>query len=447
MGMGVLTIALLVLFGAFSGNQNQDRLLGVIGGTEYYLEGYSYGTNHAIGRDHWWYSAVSRVLPSSLLRFIPPVRGRGQMTCNPSSLVLWIVARDAKTGKYADPKGLNVSIIDDHGRVYEPMSYGSGGGSLFMRGHIAFFSFPRLETELKLKLPDSAGRKPNIVKLKNPAPPELGPEWNPVALPAVCETNGIRIELERVEVMTNGGPKARWEPVGRNWKPVFKYTQNGQPLTGWNLLNWDAADPCGNHGQYLGLYQPLLKFAAIAEPQPEAVSLDSPASWKLPNVQLPAGTNSVQWRTNGSLAGVDMHVFGLYPPGKYCFCDGEPTDTPLSRLSIREHWTLEYEELPSGRPRVWHGYSNSSNYLAFIRFKQPSFEQSLVAAWEDSQGQVTWAYPEIVDGNYHLLAPSRDFRIGVIKFDPPAGVDRVTLRLVMLVTARAEFVVKTPPPP
>jgi hypothetical protein len=405
-------------------------------GKVYWIEGISYGTNHQIGRNAWWNVPLRKVLPYSVIRYLTPDRPQSQDASETPSLVIWLYARNAKTGKYVDSQGMLASFVDDRGDVYPATSTACGSfeGNL-VRQTFKFSAFPRRQPVLTFHLAARKSDQDYTVSLKNPAP--LAPEehWTSEPMPATHTTNGLQITLAALALHTNGGPKTFWEPLSRHWHPVFKLVQNGQPATGWAEPEWEAEDPAGNRGRTLGLREPIQKFHVITRPLPEAIAEDSPDRWQLPAVAPPEPASRALAQTHRNLRGANVEVIGLFPPGDYTFSEGQLTNMPGGKMMANGGWVGTREQIQVGVWRQWSDYGNATNYILFVRFSPTNRETRLAARRRGGSPEDPWLSPN--EGPDNIMA-----------FDvaPPPKGKRVALDLVVLTPVQTQFTVQAPQP-
>ena len=332
-----------------------------------------------------------------------------------------------------------MEFIDENGELIgEETPYWFGGNNFWRVGH-AFRVFPRAQRTLTLQV--SSWRKTNSIRFELRNPHVTKPaNWSTHPLPQRVNVGNLEVELTKLVLRTNGGPKQYWETPSRYWEPVWRLCRNNQEVSGWDEPKWFATDPTGNLGKFLGTHQPALRFSA--EFYPSATNLsDSILLGRLPEVDL-ANLQSNAWRnlliTNGS---TQLTVLGLCNPGVYVFSGGNFDTNPANRMGATtggapSGWVGTSRRVSPVQTKSWLGHYTPVP-TAYIRAPGWGSKQRLGVRLRDEQGRYWLAKAEpqgAADGIWPFL------------LEPPPDVKKVSGEVVLLKPVKAEFTMKPPKP-
>ena len=284
------------------------------------IEGVTYGTEHQIGSD----SMLARFrpwLPGALVRHLSLDRRANRIGMHRPGLVVWVNAIHAAGGTNVDCQGIRVEFLDQNGDLHGETTRSWFGGQNFWRvGHV-FECYPREEAELTLRVTTWSGKQTSVAKLKNPRVVQPS-QWAGGPLPQSKSVSGFELRLANLMVRTNGqGQKAYYETAARYFEPVVKIFQQGNPVGGWSQPEWLAETPNGNHGQFLGVHQPALRFVTTIYPEVTNSSATQLIA-TLPRADLSTLTSNTWWNSTNSFGSNAAVILGLFPPGTHTFSDG-----------------------------------------------------------------------------------------------------------------------------
>ncbi len=279
-------ILLGVILAPMFWGRNESKEVRLADGRLFRIEAVTFGTNHVVGKGDWWLFRLRKILPTSVIQFLTPVRGQSSQTTDRPALIVWVHAFDTSKGQYLDCQGVQAAFVDEQGDVYPAngSSHGSFSGGFNRQAHI-FYVFPRRPTKLKLQLTPWRSDQSSVVEIANPARPTDVAGWTPEDVPATHRIGNLEITLDSLVIKTNGGATRYWEPTSRHWQPVLRLTPIGM-RTDWEPPEWFAEDRTGNRGQTLALHEPVLKFTVTSRPKPHA-PLSGTNQWRLHLVSLP----------------------------------------------------------------------------------------------------------------------------------------------------------------
>jgi hypothetical protein len=197
------------------------------------IEGVTFGTQHHIGRR----SIVEPVqpwLPRSVVRFFSPRYPHSDITLDEPGLVVWVNAIDAATGKHVDCQSIRMEFIDEHGDFFgQETSSWFGSASFWRAGHI-FHAFPRTQSTLTLQVSCRKGSdSPVLLQFPNPCVIKPG-RWQAHPLPQRLTVGDLEVELEKLVMRTNGGPKQFWQTPCRYWEPIWRLRRHGEEAVRWD---------------------------------------------------------------------------------------------------------------------------------------------------------------------------------------------------------------------
>jgi hypothetical protein len=402
------------------------------------VEAVTFGTRHRIGKRSLL-EPIQPWLPRQIVQFFAPQHPRSEITLDEPGLVVWVNAIDPATGKYVDCQSIRMEFADEHGDLFaQETSHWYGGTAFWRAGHI-FHAFPRTQPTLTLHVScwKNVG---SFVQMQFPNPCITAPaSWPAETLPQRLRKGDLEVELTKLVVRTNGGPKQFWQTPCQYWEPVWKLLREGKEVAGWDEPKWTATDPTGNRGQYLGTRQPVLRFSA--EFYPSATNLaDSIVLGHLPPVTV-APLQSNAWAevslTNDS---APLTVLGLFPPGIYVFTGGRFETNPAIRMGATKGgapsgWVGQSKRISPTQTKHWSGHYTPVP-VVYIRVPASPSKDRLGLRLRDEQGRY-WLAKAETQGPAQGIWP---FLIEI-----PRDVGPVSAEVVRLTPMQVEFTVQTSP--
>jgi hypothetical protein len=395
------------------------------------IEAVTFGTQHSVGRDSIMLKRFGPWLPASVSTFLQPKVPRSHITMlDHPSLVVWVTAVEAVTGKSVDCQDVGLYFRDQNGDSYFPTSGSwSGFGSFSREGHI-FECYPRDAERLQLNVISRKGGKLAELEIANPSPTRAE-VWNGSIPPLVKKVGNFELRLSSLTNLQR--PELGLEMPNLYVQPNFEILEEGQIQPGWEV-EWTAADPIGNRGQFLGIHKPVLKFFASAYPRATNVQAAT-LLLALSNIDL--SLVSTQFLTLRPASG-EISTIGIFQPGMYVFSEGKFDTNPAAMMG----------PVRGGAPSGWVGtsmqvtpvrrkeYSGHYCNVPVIYLKRESLktEDHLGIRLRDDQGRYWMAKPE-PQGN----------SMGILPFllDLPPEVKVVAPEIVLLPPLKAEFTVDT----
>jgi hypothetical protein len=402
------------------------------------IEGVTFGTHNSIGKRSL-VEPIEPWLPQQIVQLFAPKYPHGEINLDEPGLVVWVNAIDPATGKHVDCQRIRMEFIDENGElVGEETSHWFGGNNFWRAGH-AFRVFPRTQTTLTLQVTPWRSSDSIRFELRNPHVTKPA-NWSVRPLPQRVSAGNLEVELTKLVLRTNGGPRQYWETRSRYWEPVWRLYRNNQEVSGWDEPKWFATDPTGNLGKFLATHQPALRFSAEFYPSTTNLA-DSILLGRLPQVDL-ANLQSNAWRdvlvTNGS---TQITVLGLCGPGVYVFYGGNFDTDPANRMGATtggapSGWVGTDKRVSPVQIKHWSGHYTPVP-TAYIRAPITSSKERLGLRLCDEHG------------NYWLAkAEPEGAAQGVWPFmlELPPDVKKVSGEVVLLKPVQAEFTVKPPKP-
>jgi hypothetical protein len=400
------------------------------------VEGVTFGTRHHMGRASVL-EPIQPWLPRQVAQFFAPRRPRSEITLDEPGLVVWVNAIDPVTSKYVDCQQIRMEFVDEHGDLFGNESSSWHGSANFWRvGHI-FHAFPRTERRLTLqvwswKKPGAAAR----MEIPNPCV-ALPASWLGLPLPQRLRTGDLEVELTRLVMRTNGGPKQFWQTPSQYWEPVWELRRDGKEIAGWDEPEWTATDPTGNQGKFLGSHQPILRLSTRFYPSATNLTDTLLLGRLAPVTVAPAQSNA--WAniilTNGS---AQVTVLGLLPAGMYVFTEGSFETNATVRMGptrggAPSGWVGQRRRISPTRSQQWNGHYTPVP-VVYVRAPVSRSKDRLGLRLRDEQGRywLAKAEPEgAVDGIWPFM------------LELPPEVKTVSGEVVLLKPIEAEFTVQT----
>ena len=399
------------------------------------IEGVTYGTKHRVGTRSIFVDRFGQWMPPKLRGWLEPKVPENTINLERPALVVWVNAINPATGTNVDCQGIRMEFVDHHGDLFGQETSSWFGGQTFWRvGHV-FYSYPRSEAQLTLRVTPWKKNKDTPVTTQFQNPHIVQPaNWSGEPLPQTKTPGPIEITLCELQMRTN--ETKYWQTASVYFEPVWQLRQDGRVAQDWSDPEWTAEDPTGNRGQYLGLHQPALRFSVRVYPL--ATNTNSLATVAaLPRVDLNTLTNQTLWNSKLSIGANDVVALGVCPAGAYTFTGGDfdPTGPRMSAVGggAPSGWTGQSKRLTPMKVQMWHKHYTPKPTI-YIRASQLQKPDRLTLRARDDSGRV-WAAKSEPQGH-----PD-----GVHAFllELPSDVTNIVPELVLLKPAQAEFLVKT----
>ena len=436
-GIGIVVVVLIsfVLVRAMFEPRRPLPQLKLADGRILQIEGVTFGTKHRIGTRSIFVDRFGPWVPKKLRGWLEPKVPENTINSERPALVVWVNAINPATGTNVDCQGIRMEFVDQHGDLFGQETSSWFGGQTFWRvGHV-FYSYPRSEAQLTLRVTPWKKNKdtPVTTQFQNPHIAQAA-NWSGGPLPQTKTPGPIEITLSELQIRTN--ETKYWQTASLYFEPVWQLRQDGQVAQDWSDPEWTAEDPTGNRGQYLGLHQPALRFSVRVYPL--ATNTNSLATVAaLPRVDLNILTNQTLWNSKLSIGANDVVALGVCPAGAYTFTGGDFDATGPRMSAVRggapSGWTGQSKRLTPMKVQMWHGHYTPKPTI-YIRASQLKEPDRLALRVRDDCGRV-WAAKSEPQGH-----PD-----GVHAFllELPSDVTNVVPELVLLKPAQAEFLVKT----
>ncbi len=399
------------------------------------IEGVTFGVEHRMGAPTFVIERLGPWLPRGMDDLFWPKRPESKIHLERPGLVVWVNALDPIGGTNVDCQGIRVEFEDQHGDFFgEDTRYWTGGARFWRVGHV-FYSFPRDEERLTLRITPWRKNQTSTVTVPNPqlTPPA---QWSGAPLPQTKTAGPLEVTLKGLTVRTNADAGKYWSTPFRFFEPAWECRQQGQPAAGWAEPEWMAEDATGNRGQHLGVHRPVLRFFATVYPE----ATNTEAAWliaALPRTDLTTLTSNLWW--NQSLpAGTNQIVaLGFCPPGTHVFCEGQfdPNGPPMGPVGggARSGWVGQSAWINPLRHKEWSGHYTPSPTL-YLRADRLGQRDRLAVRLRDEAGRLWLAKSEPQGGPNGLQA---------FLVELPAAVTNVVPEVVLLRPVAAEFLVET----
>jgi hypothetical protein len=399
------------------------------------IEGVTFGTNHHIGTRSIFVDRFGQWLPQKLHGWLNPKVPENTINSERPALVVWVNAINPATGTNVDCQGIRMEFVDEHGDLFGQETSSWFGGQTFWRvGHV-FYSYPRSERQLTLRVTPWKKNKdtPVTTQFQNPHIVQAA-KWSAGPVPQTKTPGPIEITLFELKVRTN--ETKYWQTASAYFEPVWQLRQGGQAAQGWSDPEWTAEDPTGNRGKHLGLHQPALRFSVSVYPLvTNANSLATVAT--LPRVDLNVLTNQTPWNSKLSIGTNEVVALGVCPAGAYTFTGGnfDPSGPRMGavRGGAPSGWTGQTKRLTPMKLQAWHSHYTPKPTI-YVRADQLNEPDRLALRVRDDSQRVWAAKPEPQghpDGVHAFL------------LELPAEVTNIVPELVLLRPVEAEFLVNT----
>ncbi len=401
------------------------------------VEGLTYGTNHSMGSRSVVVDRFGPWLPAIVRDGLTPKRPRSHFSMDEPALVVWVDAVDIRTGKQVDCQGIRVELVDKNGDVFaETTSSWFGGANFWRVGHV-FQTYSRTESELMFRVTPWKAERSVSAKIFNPHVTQRA-TWVGNPLPQQRHSGDLDIILSKLIVRTNGSPEQYWESRFRYWEPQFELKQAGGETLGWGLPEWTAEDSRGNHGRYLGLHEPVLRFAVSV--YPNATSPAVPVLTRAPSVSVMGLQSNVCWNLKSATAGeaASFELIGLFRAGTHVFSDGVYYTNPPVKMGpviggAPSGWVGQSARVTPLKLLEWDGHYTGSP-VVYLRAKDLDSNCRWGVRLRDERDRL-WA----------ATAEPQGARKGIRPFlvELPPDVQTVAVEVVMLKPVQVAFDVDT----
>ena len=397
------------------------------------IEEVTYGKHHRVGHPSRVLNRLRPWIPELIYRRIAPTHPESQLDLDHPALVIWVNALDATTGTNIDCQMLRTELVSRKGDLFQGNAHWYGEADFWRVGHV-FYAWPQDEPNLTLRVTPYRKNESSTLKLANPhiATPQ---PWTGRPVPQSKEVGEYELVLSGLQSRTNGDTKQYWVTPAAYWEPQFELHRFGQSLGGWADPEWNAEDPLGNRGKFLGIHQPVVKFSASVYPDPTNV-LVAPTIAALPPIDLSTLQTNLWW--NRPLGSTNLLALGVCPPGVRSFSGGELDLNPVSKMgAVRggapSGWTGARKQINPLQTKTTHAHYSHLPTI-YIRATALQAGERLAIRLKDDQGHVLAAKPE-----------SQGSSEGIFPFllDLPAGLTNITAELAILKPVQAEFYVET----
>ncbi len=431
--LGALIVGLVVL--GLSKPRGAPVTVLLADGRMLQIEGVTFGTEHRMGAPALVIDRLGPWLPSGLRDFFWPKRPESKIHLERPGLVVWVNALDPISVTNVDCQGIRVELEDRHGDLFgEDTRYWSGFSEFWRVGHV-FYSFPRDEALLTLRITPWRTNQTRTVTVPNPqlTPPA---KWSGAPPPQTKTAGPLAVTLKGLTVRTNADAGKYWATPFRFLEPAWECQQQGQPAAGWAEPEWIAEDATGNRGQHLGVHRPVLRFFATVYPE----ATNTEAAWliaALPRTDLTTLTSNLWW--NQSLpAGTNQIVaLGFCPPGTHVFSEGkfDPNGPPMGPVGggAPSGWVGQSQWINPLRHKEWSGHYTPSPSL-YLRADRLGQRDRLAVRLRDEAGRLWVAKPESQGGPDGIHA---------FLVELPSDVTNVVPEVVLLRPVEADFLVGT----
>jgi hypothetical protein len=404
-------------------------------GRIFQIEQISYGTNHDIGTGNAAVFYFRKIpLLGSFANKLDRSRGQSQLATPEPALVIWYFVQDRSKTNYINSQVMEGAFIDEHGDAYRPYTTcWSGSPTSFNRRALIFYAFPRWQDKLKLQVSSYDVKKApeyKTIEIFNPVGKAKPAQWESENLPANHRLGSLEISLEKLVIRTNS---QRSDLPILWWEPELKTMEDGGPMKNWEDVEWEAIDAAGNHGNQLGVHQPILKFAVSLWPKPEMV-IKEVNRWQLPLLTLQTNQPMTALNLNSGLGSVSLHVYGVFGPGAYSFCEGQLTNSPTGIIyGNYPGWHGTGKEISPGKWKNTHTHY-TTNFTCYVRQEVFKPKLRLGIILRDGEGHV-----------YRSVAmDSKDGIQPYVFQNLPPELKNATPEIVLLEAAESDFVVKPP---
>jgi hypothetical protein len=273
------------------------------------------------------------------------------------------------------------------------------------------------------------------MRVPNPGYSE-GAAWTGLPLPQTQTVANVEICLASVKVASQ---KAEyWRSASPYWEPQFELRLNGRLQSGWKT-DWTAEDRYGNHGQHLGLAEPVLKFNGVFHPQPtnffSAVLITNAPVFGLPR------TNDSLWNLSVLASNLPVKLLGVFPAGVYTFSEGEYLTNPPLKLGA----------MKGGAPSGWVGASRREGPSRTRSYRAHYSDVPVILIQIPSRADDELFGLRLTDEGGHVFGAEREPEGSAARILPflvrvPPESKHLRPELLYLRPVTAEFLVQLPRP-
>jgi hypothetical protein len=434
-------VAVIVLFG-LTRSRSKEPLARtrLADGRILQIEGVTYGTDHRIGDGRS--ALIGRLypwLPNKLIPYLEPKYPQSIIKdLSHPGLVVWVNAIDPVTGTNVDCQSIRMELMDEHGDLFgTETSYWNGGDKFWRVGHL-FYSYPRNQQTMKLRVTSWTKKGTNVMEFANPHV-VVPAAWTGNSLPQQKRVGELEIVLADLKLRTNGGPKKYWETPARYWKPGWELRQHGKKASGWQKPEWSAEDALGNKGMHLGVHQPVLKYSATFFPNSDnreaALLVDA-----LPQTVVTNFQTITWWSKKSQFENVSIEALGFFPAGSYVFSEGQFLTNPPVKMGpvgggAPYGWTGQDLPVTPLKVQSYYGHYSITNAIIYLRVSKMNSRNRLAMRLRDEQGRY-----------YATESDGEGWAEGIYPFivKLPPDVTTVVPEIVVLKPVEVEFMVKVP---
>lgn len=403
------------------------------------VEAITYGADHKVGNASPIVERFGRWMPKRLRDFLTPKVPRTAVSTDSDTLVIWLNALDANSRTNVDCQKLRVEMIDENGDLWGQKTrfWRAFETTSFIRIGHAFAAYPRADKDLTLRITPWSSTNTVTLKLSNPRPVQPM-QWSGASVPVSWTAGDLTIELTRLAARTNGGPDKPWETPARYWEPEWRLHAGGTEAAGWLLPEWTATDPLGNEGQFLGLHQPVLRYAVSFQPAVTNLAATTILA-SLPAALQNGVANDTTWLQTNAVDGVEVVAIGLMTSRMNFFTDGVYQAVPPIPIGPTQ----------GGAPTGWVSASKRVNPLRAVTHRGHYTDRPTVYLQCVDERLSKLLGVRVRDEQNRYWPTTRETQgspDGIIPFmlDISAGVTNVTPEIVLLKPLEAEFTVRTP---
>jgi|ERR1043166_1703728 hypothetical protein len=303
-----------------------------------------------------------------------------------------------RSGKQVDCQSIRVAFVDEHGDLFGEQNSSWFGGDKFWRVGHEFQAFPRTRRELTFQITPWKTNQTVSVKFRNPHVAVPSPRSGK-PLPQQQRVGDLEIFLASLTLRTNMGPKGveYWRTPTRYWEPRWELRRGGKIATGWDAAEWIAEDASGNRAQFLGMYQPVLRFSANFFPNATNVTGTTLLA-SSPGVSIASLQSTQWWNLPVRFEKTEITVLGLFPAGVHIFSEGVyQTNPPVTMRGpgggAPSGWVGQSKRLTPTLRKDWDGHYTPSPVI-YLRAPPLAADNRLAVRLRDENGRYWPTKPE-----------------------------------------------------
>jgi len=402
------------------------------------VDAVTYGTNHVVGDRSEFAERFGPWITKPVRDFFTSESPQSSIRSAPDTLVVWLTALNANSRTNVDCQRLRVEFVDEQGDVWgtTTSSWHAYDNNFYRIGHV-FEAYPRAAKELTFRITPRRSTNSYSVTIPNPHV-VIAAKWAGQSLPASTITNGLELVLHDLQIRTNGGPTKSWQTPAKYWQPEWKFLSGGEPVEGWREPEWTATDPLGNRGQFLGVRQPVIRYAVKLVPEATNASATSVAAM-LPSASISAGAANTLWFRTNRIEGAEVVSIGLMTSVMNHFMEGEYQAVPVLPIGPTQGgaptgWVSAGKRVSPLKVITQLGHY-SDRPTVYLRCTDAAVAEQLGVRVRDDQGRI-WPTTRERGGGADGIIP--------FMLDVPSSVSHVVPEIVFLKPLEAEFTVLTP---